>query len=238
MNALTPPLHRWHEQTEPQSTGFVVGVDLGQSKDYTAIIVNERKTATETTFARARFEPTPQIEERKEVVHHSLVFMHRPALGTPYPKIIDQVRVLLADLPTRSEPPSLVVDATGVGRPCVDLFRKEGLDPIALTITGGEQVNRVTSRDVRVPKRILAGLLQVVLQTGRLKIAKGLPHVETLVNELENFKVKISVSGNESFEAWRESVHDDLVLSTAMAVWQAENRPQPVRHLLNRMWDL
>lgn len=233
-----PDIQRWNEQTEALPRGFVVGVDLGQSKDYTAIVVIERRIATETTFARARFEPIPNVVERREVVHHSLVFLHRPALGTPYPKIIDQVRAILADLPTRPERPVLVVDATGVGRPCVDLFRKEGLDPIALTITGGEQVNKITSRDVRVPKRILAGLLQVVLQTGRLKIAKGLPNVETLINELENFKVKISVSGNESFEAWRESVHDDLVLATAMAVWQGEHKPEPVRFFHSNLWEV
>lgn len=45
-------------------------------------------------------------------------------------------------------------------------------------------------------------------------------------------------NGNESFGAWRESVHDDLVLSTAMAVWQAENRPQPTKHFVNRIREL
>lgn len=69
-----------------------------------------------------------------------------------------------------------------------------------------------------------------------MRIAKGLPNVETLINELENFKVKISVSGNESFEAWRESVHDDLVLATAMAVWQAEHKPEAVRFFYVNLW--
>jgi hypothetical protein len=59
----------------------------------------------------------------------------------------------------------------------------------------------------------LVSALQVVLQSGRLKIARGLPEAETLVNELLNFKSKISAAGHDSYEAWRESVHDDLVLS-------------------------
>jgi hypothetical protein len=33
---------------------------------------------------------------------------------------------------------------------------------------------------------------------------------------------KISDSGNEQFESWRERDHDDLVLAVALAVWAAE----------------
>jgi len=78
----------------------------------------------------------------------------------------------------------------------------------------------------------------ILLLPNRPQIAKGQPRVETLVSELENFGVKISVSGDESSDARREIVHDEPVLSTAIAVWQAESPPQPVRHLLNRMRDL
>ena len=37
--------------------------------------------------------------------------------------------------------------------------------------------------------------------------------------ELLNFKVKINNNGNEQFEAWREGIHDDLVLSVALSSW-------------------
>jgi hypothetical protein len=40
--------------------------------------------------------------------------------------------------------------------------------------------------------------------------------------ELLNFRVKINLaSGHDSYEAWREGDHDDLVLAAAMAVWSA-----------------
>lgn len=45
-----------------------------------------------------------------------------------------------------------------------------------------------------------------------------------LVKELLNFKVTISTSGHDSYEAWREGDHDDLVLATAMALWLAERK--------------
>ncbi len=40
---------------------------------------------------------------------------------------------------------------------------------------------------------------------------------------MQNFKVKITTSANETFGAWREGQHDDMVLSVAMAAWLGEN---------------
>ena len=45
-----------------------------------------------------------------------------------------------------------------------------------------------------------------------------------LVEELQNFKLKITTASNDTYEAWRESVHDDLVLAAAMAAWLGEKR--------------
>jgi hypothetical protein len=220
----------------PVVTGFIIGLDLGQAKDYTAIVISERSLAIETTYERGAYERDEREIDRREVAHHSIKFIHRPALGTPYPKIIEQVKSIIEDLPTRQEPPALVADATGVGRPVIDLLREAELDPIGVTITGGDRVNKVKRNDIRIPKRILAAALQIALQTGRVKIAKGLPNVDVLITELENFKVKISATGTETFEAWRESVHDDLVLATALAVWYADNLPQPIKSGGEIMW--
>jgi hypothetical protein len=186
-------------------TGFVVGLDLGQARDFTALVVNERATT------------------KAGAVHHNLVHLHRFALGTLYPDVVDGVAKLLAQLPPRPEPPSLAVDATGVGRPVVDLLRDRHLAPVAVTITGGDTPSRPGLDEWRLPKRLLASILQVALQTGRVRIAAAMPLTPVLTAELESFRVKINVgTGNESFEAWRERDHDDLVLATAVAVWYAE----------------
>ena len=42
-----------------------------------------------------------------------------------------------------------------------------------------------------MPKRDLVSLMQVLLQTQRLKVAEGLPDAAVLVEELLNFRVKI-----------------------------------------------
>ncbi len=64
--------------------------------------------------------------------------------------------------------------------------------------------------------------LQVLLQTRRLRIAQALPEAAILTKELETFQVKITAAANETFGAWREGQHDDLVLATGLAAWAGE----------------
>jgi len=66
---------------------------------------------------------------------------------------------------------------------------------------------------------------QVLLQTGRLKIARALPHAELLARELVNFRSRVTGQTAESQLDWRERANDDLVLALAIASWQAERDP-------------
>ncbi len=75
-----------------------------------------------------------------------------------------------------------------------------------------------------MPKRELVSNLAVIFQSDRLKIARALPEAPVLIEELQNFKLKITTAGNDTYEAWRESDHDDLVLAAAMAAWLGEKR--------------
>lgn len=196
---------------------YFVGLDLGQAQDYTAVAVVERPTI------RYDFSgPLNQLHVRH---------LQRFRLGTSYPDVVEATKKILTSSPLQGRA-ALVVDATGVGRPVVDLFRKEGLQPIAVTITGGSSVNVVPGGGYRVPKRDLVTNLQVALQSKRLKIAGALADRHTLVEELLAFKVKIDLkTAHDSYEAWREGVHDDLVLAVALAAWYAERyakmRPLP-----------
>jgi hypothetical protein len=142
-------------------------------------------------------------------------------LGWPYPQVVAQVASRIRQLP-RPCHHWLVADATGVGRPVTDMFVQAKLDPVSITIHGGEQVQQ-DGRAYRVPKRDLVSALQVTLQTGRLKIASQLPLAAMLVEEMLAFRVRIDIgTGHDSYSAWREKDHDDLVLATVMAVWFGE----------------
>jgi hypothetical protein len=183
---------------------FFIGLDLGQAQDYTAISI---------------VEVIPEKKGENVIKNFQIRYLHRFPLGTPYPDIVGSVKKIVDSL-DRGE---IVVDATGVGRPVVDLLKKEGIHPTEVLIHGGDSTTNTGSL-WRVPKRDLVCTLTVAFQTGRLKIASALPEAKTLIDELLNFKVKINLkTAHDSYEAWREGQHDDLVLSVALACWAGNN---------------
>ncbi len=200
---------------------FYVGLDLGQSNDYTALAVIEKVGR----------EGDPDLHLRH---------LERYPLRMPYPEMVERVAALVKnpkltttglDWASRRvlEEPDLLVDATGVGRPVVDLFRERGLRYRAITITGGNQVTS-TGGGYGVPKRDLIGALEVPFHSGRLKVAAGLHLWETLRKELQSFRRKVSLTtGNDTYEHWRDSDHDDLVLATALACWDITRPRQKLR---------
>jgi len=194
---------------DPRPKSFV-GLDLGQSNDPTAMAI----------LSAAHIENGKNIPERKRKLLCPV--LERIPLRTPYPLIVEYVSKVMRDVAKRSSKAHLIVDATGVGRPVVDLFVAAGLKPIAVTITGGHDVTKGDMPGaVNVPKRDLISALQVGMHSGNLKIAREIQFAEMLKRELEMFKIKVSTKGSVSLEAWRESDHDDLVLALALAAWAA-----------------
>ncbi len=197
---------------------FYVGLDLGQSADFTALATIQTVTKENPAGGHAKF------------LH--LRHLERYPLHTPYPEIAAKVASLIRSPtlnpteydPSRlryySTPPELIVDDTGVGRAVSDLLKSKGLKFKAITITGGDEVHGAGGGRYRVPKRDLVGALEVPFHTGELKVAEGLELWPTLKEELLNFRRKINLkTAHDSYEHWRESDHDDLVLATALACW-------------------
>jgi hypothetical protein len=142
--------------------------------------------------------------------------LERVPLGTPYPGIVAHVGRLLTKLPGHSE---LVIDFTGVGRPVFDMFVYSGISPTGVLITGGTAETR-NGPACTVPKLTLVSRLQALLHEGRLKIQRELDEAETLVRELQDFRIDFTAAGHLTFNA-RSGKHDDLVLALAIAVWRA-----------------
>jgi hypothetical protein len=213
----------------------LIGVDLGQARDWTAISVIERvavKTGrrVQEEYWEPRLETYMTRPAEEKALEYRVRHLERPPLGTPYPDVVARIVELVKRI---GGEPVLAVDATGVGRPVTDMLwqRLEEeirgtriyVTPCPVTITGGDSVTRAEGGGWRVPKRDLISAALVLLQNGRLKVAEALTLRETLVKELLAFRVKISIStGHDSYEAWREGDHDDLVLSVALACWAGE----------------
>ncbi len=178
---------------------YVVGVDLGQSQDPTAICVVRRLDDG----------PRPIFQ-----VGH----LERLPLNTPYPIIVNRVLSQLSRLPLAGKC-ELVIDFTGVGRPVFDMFVGYGVSPIGVTITGGDAVTS-DGPVWRVAKLVLISRVQALLHNGQLKIHKALPDAPALVAELQDFRAEVTDTGHWKFGA-RSGKHDDLVLALAIALWRA-----------------
>ena len=151
--------------------------------------------------------------------------IQRWPLGTSYPTIVDEVAGLLARPPLGTDA-RLIIDGTGVGRAPVDMLRARlGGRAIPVTITSGDVVSVGDDGYHRVPKRDLVGVVQVLLQNKQLRIGPRLPEAATLTSELANFQTKININTmHDSYGAWREGTHDDLVLALALSLWFATTR--------------
>ena len=118
----------------------------------------------------------------------------------------------------------LLVDKTGVGRGVTDMLKERGLRFTGVVIHGGETTHH-TDGAYHIPKKDLVAALAVPFDAGRLKIAEGLRLWGVLREEVQNFRRKQNPkTSHVSFEHWRESDHDDLVLACALACWGATAR--------------
>jgi len=177
---------------------LIVGVDLGQANDYTAIAIIEKV-----------------INDAEPAYHVRKLERTR---GISYLDIASKIASIMGKLPEDSR---LVVDRSGVGQGIFDLLVDS--NPVGITITGGAQVNQ-EGNTISCPKRDLIGNLQVLLESKRLKIAKG-PLREVLLDELRNYRIKIdAASGHDSYNA-KGANHDDILLAVALGCWWGARQP-------------
>lgn len=219
-----------------------VGVDLGQSSDYTAVAVLEEsywlteRQAFDIVSPRhgwvfaSQLVPG-QVEQARSLNYYqygqrppnpplALRHIQRFDLGTSYPDIVAQVGAMLRTSPLSVDRAILVVDETGVGRPVVDMFRQAGLGPVPVTITAGFTPKYdPTDASYTCPKRDLVTTMAVLLEQRRLLIPPSLPLADLLTRELQAFKRKMTPAGSDTYAAGREGAHDDLVLAVALAAW-------------------
>lgn len=183
----------------------LVGIDIGQKRDPTAIAV---------------IEPEDRTEEYRETRQHYLVrHLERLPLGTLYPEVAKRVRQMLWRIEQRCEEwPEVYIDATGVGAPVVDLIREASPHAkiSAVFFTHGDQRSE-DSNGIKLGKAYLVSRLQTLLQTQRLHLPRT-SEAWALAKELQDYEIRVDENANDRYGAFRVGTHDDLVTALGLAV--------------------
>src|SRR5215813_1391613 len=126
-------------------------------------------------------------------------YLERLPLGTSYPGVVAHVGRLFGKLPAGTE---LVIDITGVGKPIFEMFTYSGISPLGVLITAGT-TETGAGPICSVPKLTLVSRLQALLHEERLKILRELAEAETLVRELQDFRVEFTTAGHLTSSVYR-----------------------------------
>lgn len=218
---------------------YLIGFDVAQSVDYSALAVVELPVwvGSEEDAMRYRTGGTGWISpDRIDPRHVELLRRADPHPWYEQPlnlrwlprwqgmKYGEQVEIIakVMTAPHFAGRSALVMDRTGVGTPVYDLLAQVGIKPVGVTITGGHEIHRTAGETYSVPKKELIDSLRVALENRLLRVAKQMENADTLMAELSNYRVKVSLStGHPTFEPgeWRDGTNDDLVLACSLATW-------------------
>ena len=188
----------------PHTNHFYIGLDLGQRSDHSALVILERARHLTGRFDHVNY--TRESATRLYVRH-----AERFPLHYPYLKIPAAIQATFEKLnPTVYEasptPKTIVVDATGVGAPVVEIINRSKIPAgiIPITITSGDKPN-----GNNVPRAALLSNLRILLETEHLLIGPSVSHFHHLQKELAGLSVSTRAR------------HDDLALALALAAWSA-----------------
>lgn len=195
-------------------------MDFGSENDYASLGILERiEKVRDTNIPTVNSRPI-RTEDILIISELHLKYLTRIPLKTEYPKICEMVQRIIYNGKYINDI-ALVVDRTGIGLPIMQMMYMFKLAPIGITITNG---NNPASKKYgyTVPKRDIAHGLLAAWQSGRFKMPSPakMPIIETFVEELQGFKMKLDQrTGMDTYEAWLERIHDDLVMGVGVGVW-------------------
>jgi hypothetical protein len=198
---------------------FVSGLDLAQTTDFSALATLEQSLRDRADQPKVR----GQNPEQESV--YTIRGLRRFERGMRYLDQAAETKKVFDRPPLQDT--QLILDETGVGKAAIEIFRAAGIRAWIrpVVITAGHATTPTEDGGWHVPKKELAHTLVSLLEGGRLLIPRAAAEAEMLRKELQNFRVKITKAANETFAAWREGDHDDLVLAVALAAWVGEHSP-------------
>jgi hypothetical protein len=216
-----------------------VSIDFGTVHQPTGLVVMERHLEG----TGEKFMGNPNLGEKlgpRERLKRVYQVRHaKRFIGERYTRIIKDLAKVVSDItrPMGRDEILLTADLTAVGssfwKPvgtALDeaLRGKPGLvaDPhvkvVGFKITNAQgDFTRMSDGAYAVPRQDLMSLARVLLEEGRLRIAKDLDLADVLRKELLEMRMK--VKENRLMEdVWREGQFDDLSLAVLLGAWSAE----------------
>lgn len=188
---------------------YYLGLDMGPVGQFTGMAIVEKTSIRDD-------------EDKLISTSYAVRHLARFPPGTPYGTLIDEVRRVLTELPKKVE--AVLFDQTAVGHKVFRTVRDalRGWHVRGVMITAGMNECYDSRQGFMVPKIDLVGILQLLLQERRFRVATALELASTLTEELQQFQIRTLSSMSDSVLEWRERPHDDLVLAVAIAIWYAE----------------
>lgn len=192
---------------------IMIGVDIGQKHDPTAICVVELDE---------------RAKDRRKINHFVVRHLERLPIGASYPAVAQRLDAMTQGIRQRNDRrPYLYVDATGLGQPIIDLLREETSrlgSIIPVYFTHGDQRTH-EGGEIRLGKAYLVSRLQMLLQTARLHLPRT-ADAERLAQELLAYEIQVDEQANDRYGAFRVGTQDDLVTALGLAVNKEPRRLQ------------
>lgn len=207
----------------PKIGQLIIGVDVGQRVDYTAIIL------VELTYVP---------ENEQEYLFINVRSVERFSLGTTYSTVRDTLlaafqnweRHVSRENRSNEHRPYIVLDATGVGAGLYDLLEEKVREVrslehrlVRVTITGGESEARVGSSEIHLPKVKMVSSLIAAIQSSRMAFPDT-PLANELRDEILNYDLSSRGTGTPELGALKSGTHDDLVTALGLACFYARRR--------------
>ena len=213
-----------------------VCVDLGAQGDYTAIA----EIGMQEIWDKPTHEDL-QKDIRKVSYRYNVHQLRRMPLGTSYLDIVEHIKNVVRD--PRFGNPYLVVDGTGVGLPVLQMMQDKGLRPVGICITAGHTVSdwytpRRQKIGKTVPKRDIIINMKNIADNFAIRVPESLEGAKALREELLNFKYKITKNGTDTYEAWRDKIHDDLVLAVGIGLWYLVDKFKTTQEIIDNKLKL
>lgn len=192
------------------SGGFFFCVDLGQAQDRTTLAVIEYALVNLNRRDPIWYTHLHDIQFR-------LRWLQEFARDTPYTDISPVIHRFLQH-PEIEGRATIVLDATGAGRPMYDHFRvsHRGTPVVGVQITAGREVSK-SGELWNLPKQQLVLTLESLLRDGDFAISAHCPELDEFVRQMDAFE-RIRLPNGRYTYSGKANGRDDLVMAVATGV--------------------